>query len=370
MRGNWRALMANDADRLRAELPSAPSHNAQPIVEHAAQLLDQVDNWIERKSSLRERWTGEGSSRAWLQLHEAEAELAGTLPEEVALAWLPDALADARSDIGDDDDPAVREATCLYFETYVSRSSSAGRPKYRSAAHVLEQLLRRRYQVVFERQARALALRNRIIRLILVMLALFLVLFLIAVGAGERLHWSPEGIATKATNFPVAWLTLLCVIVFGILGGLISAIPALARPPTSPDPYGLAPIQGVLKLPLGGVTAVIGCLALQSGTLPGVTGVTSLAGLLFWAAAFGAGQQAVSRLLDNQVGNLLNRPGPATLPRHPAAALTVPPADSSPPDEPKQTSDRGHTGDAPTSPSGTDHETLSELESRTVTQKQ
>ena len=28
-------------------------------------------------------------------------------------------------------------------------------------------------------------------------------LFLIAVGAGERLHWSPEGIATKATNFPV-----------------------------------------------------------------------------------------------------------------------------------------------------------------------
>ena len=254
--------MANDADRLRAELPSAPSHNAQPIVEHAAQLLDQVDNWIERKSSLRERWTGEGSSRAWLQLHEAEAELAGTLPEEVALAWLPDALADARSDIGDDDDPAVREATCLYFETYVSRSSSAGRPKYRSAAHVLEQLLRRRYQVIFDRQGRALALRNRIIRLIVVMLGLFLVLFLIAVGAGDRLHWSPEGITTKATNFPVAWLTLLCVIVFGVLGGLISAIPVLARPPTSPDPYGLAVSQGVLKLPLGGVTAVIGCLAL------------------------------------------------------------------------------------------------------------
>jgi hypothetical protein len=360
--------MANDADRLRAELPSAPSHNAQPIVEHAAQLLDQVDNWIERKSSLRERWTGEGSSRAWLQLHEAEAELAGTLPEEVALAWLPDALADARSDIGDDDDPAVREATCLYFETYVSRSSSAGRPKYRSAAHVLEQLLRRRYQVIFDRQGRALALRNRIIRLIVVMLGLFLVLFLIAVGAGDRLHWSPEGITTKATNFPVAWLTLLCVIVFGVLGGLISAIPVLARPPTSPDPYGLAVSQGVLKLPLGGVTAVIGCLALQSGTLPGVTGVTSLAGLLFWAAAFGAGQQAVSRLLDNQVGNLLNKPGPAVLPRHPAAVLAVPTADSTPPDEPRQTSEQGHTADyVQTSPSGT---TLSEHESRTVSRKQ
>ena len=168
----------------------------------------------------------------------------------------------------------------------------------------------------------------------------------------------------------MAWLTLLCVIVFGVLGGLISAIPALARPPTSPDPYGLAPTRGVLKLPLGGVTAVIGCLALQSGTLPGVAGVTSLAGLLFWAAAFGAGQQAVSRLLDNQVGNLLNRPGPATLPRHPAAALAVPQPDAAPRDEPGQAPDQGHTVDAQTSPAGTGHETPNEQESRTVTQKQ
>jgi hypothetical protein len=186
------------------------------------------------------------------------------------------------------------------------------------------------------------------------------------------LHWSPEGITTKATNFPVAWLTLLCVIVFGVLGGLISAIPVLAREsPTLPDPYGLAVYQGVLKLPLGGVTAVIGCLALQSGTLPGVTRVTSLAGLLFWAAAFGAGQQAVSRLLDDQVGNLLNRPGQATLPRHPAAPLAAPTAEFVPPYEPRQTSDRAHTVDyVQTSPPGTRHETLSEHESRTVTRKQ
>ena len=112
--------------------------------------------------------------------------------------------------------------------------------------------------------------------------------------AAARLHWAPAGNTSKVSAFPSAWLTLLCVIVFGVLGGLISAIPVLARPPAAPDPYGLAVYQGTLKLPLGGVFAVIGCLALQSGTLPGVTGVTSLEGLLFWAAAFGASQQAAT----------------------------------------------------------------------------
>lgn len=133
MRGNWRSLLSTDADRLRTELPSASSSDdVQATVNDVANLLDQVDSWVRAQPKslrkwLREWWTGEGSSRAWLQLREAEAELATTLPDEIALCRLPEALADARREIGDDDDPAIREATSLYFETY-GGGSSIGRP--------------------------------------------------------------------------------------------------------------------------------------------------------------------------------------------------------------------------------------------------
>ena len=83
--GELARRFAVDADRLRAELPSASSPNAQPIVTHAADVLDKVQSCMEKKPSLWKRWTGEGSSEAWLELREAEAELAGTLPDEVAL---------------------------------------------------------------------------------------------------------------------------------------------------------------------------------------------------------------------------------------------------------------------------------------------
>jgi hypothetical protein len=206
--------------------------------------------------------------------------------------------------------------------------------------------LRRCCAVVFDRQARSLTLRNRIFRVMVVTIVILAVL--VWITAAARLHWVPEGSTSKVPAFPSAWLTLLCVIVFGVLGGLISAIPVLARSPAAPDPYGLAVYQGTLKLPLGGVFAVIGCLALQSGTLPGVTGVTSLEGLLFWAAAFGASQQAVTRLLDARVGNLLTPPGQATLPHPPGRPVDrgAPSADPASPELSPQTDEQGHAIDA------------------------
>lgn len=351
MRGNWRSLLSTEADRLRTELSSASSrHDAQATVAHVAELLNQVDDWGSSEPMslwkwLREWWTGEGSSCAWLQLREAEAELVTTLPDEIALCRLPEALADARREIGDDDDPAIREATSLYFETY-GGGSPARRPAHRRAPQVLARLLRRSCAVVFDREAQSLTLRNRIFRVIVV--TIVSLALLVWITAAARLHWAPEGNTSKVSAFPSAWLTLLCVIVFGVLGGLISAIPVLARPPAAPDPYGLAVYKGTLKLPLGGVFAVIGCLALQSGTLPGVTGVTSLEGLLFWAAAFGASQQAVTRLLDARVGNLLTPPGQATLPHPPSTPvdLGAPSTESASSELSPQTYERGHAIDA------------------------
>lgn len=190
MRGNLRALLSTEADRLRTELPSASSSDdAQATVKHVTYLLDQVDVWEAQPKSLwkwlREWWTGEGSSRAWLQLAEAEAELAATLPDEIAICRLPEALADARREIGDDDDPAIRESTSLYFETY-GGGSSTDRPAHRRAPQVLARLLRRCCAVVFDRQAQSLTLRNRIFRVMVVTIVILLALLWITTVA--RLH--------------------------------------------------------------------------------------------------------------------------------------------------------------------------------------
>jgi hypothetical protein len=369
MGGNWRVVMTAEVERLRAELPSAPSRAAQATVQRAAGLLDAVERSVNKPPSIRGWWTGEQSLLASLQVHEAEAELAATLPDEIALARLPQALADARRDIDNDDNAAVREATSLYFETYAG-GSSAARPPHRLAPLVLSQLLQSRYDAVDKRQDLGLAFRNRAIRLTAVILVSLLAS--VAVAAGAQLHLSPGGRSVTASTFPSAWLTVLCVIIFGLIGGLISAIPGLARPVASHDPYGLVVYQAALKPPLGGLLAVAGCLALQSGALPGVTGVTSLTGLLFWAIAFGASQQAVTRMLDAQVGNLLSPPGEATLPRLPVQTADLGPsaASSTSPNGPQRTFESDHSVESvQTTASGTRRERLSEHESRSATQE-
>jgi hypothetical protein len=53
MRGNLRALLSTEADRLRTELPSASSSDdAQATVKHVTYLLDQVDVWEAQPKSL------------------------------------------------------------------------------------------------------------------------------------------------------------------------------------------------------------------------------------------------------------------------------------------------------------------------------
>jgi hypothetical protein len=111
--------------------------------------------------------------------------LAATLPDEIAICRLPEALADARREIGDDDDPAIRESTSLYFETY-GGGSSTDRPAHRRAPQVLARLLRRCCAVVFDRQAQSLTLRNRIFRVMVVTIVILLALLWITTVA--RLH--------------------------------------------------------------------------------------------------------------------------------------------------------------------------------------
>lgn len=75
--------------------------------------------------------------------------------------------------------------------------------------------------------------------------------------------------------------------------------------------YSLSVAQGMVKVTLGAITAVLGLLILQTqSNLPGVLGTQQA--LLASAVVFGYSQQIFTGLIDRQATSLQNAASPAT----------------------------------------------------------
>ena len=75
--------------------------------------------------------------------------------------------------------------------------------------------------------------------------------------------------------------------------------------------YSLSVAQGLVKVALGAITAVLGLLILQTQTsLPGVLG--SQQALLAAAVVFGYSQQIFTGLIDRQASSLMDAASPTT----------------------------------------------------------
>jgi hypothetical protein len=104
-----------------------------------------------------------------------------------------------------------------------------------------------------------------------------------------------------------------------VLGlGAIGATLAVARNLAGLEPvgvrYSLSVAQGLVKVTLGAITAVLGLLILQTQTsLPGVLG--SQQALLAAALVFGYSQQIFTGLIDRQASSLMDAASPTTPPR-------------------------------------------------------
>lgn len=88
------------------------------------------------------------------------------------------------------------------------------------------------------------------------------------------------------------------VALVGALGGFVTALAALRSSGPSTSAYSLTPALGLLKVPAGAVTALLGVMLWNSGTVPGLdplpsTGAVAAAGLVL-----GASQELLTRLID------------------------------------------------------------------------
>ena len=149
----------------------------------------------------------------------------------------------------------------------------------------------------FHRDARAL--RNRLVVTSLVAAS--------ATGLLVILQWRLPNAAlfrvpvTKA-GLP-RWALMMLVMVFGSVGGLVTAIPAMAAIPTVNSPFNFPLPQGLLKIVVGSLTAVVGVVVI--GSSGATTGLASLQSLLGVAVIFGAGQQAITQFLDKRAGTII-----------------------------------------------------------------
>jgi hypothetical protein len=94
------------------------------------------------------------------------------------------------------------------------------------------------------------------------------------------------------------------------IGG-IGAILAVAANLTSLKPtgvrYSLSVAQGLIKIPFGAITAMLGIIIVSTQSNIGV--LATHAGLISTAVVFGYSQQIFTKLIDKRADDLLNQAG-------------------------------------------------------------
>jgi|GEM_PF-1825985 len=91
------------------------------------------------------------------------------------------------------------------------------------------------------------------------------------------------------------------VVFLGMIGAGLTAVIAVSRARPSMSPYRLMPALSMLRIPLGGIVAVLGIVVMQSEVIPGFQGVLDVEQIAVYAIVFGFSQEAVTRLLENRV---------------------------------------------------------------------
>ena len=284
--GAWREVVLARAERAEHELETANGE-----ANHARHLLHLVKRTAETPGSPLTCWTGEQHERAWMKLHEAEAEIPEVLGEDELYVHSEEVLKQARATLGANDPQVTHLSNLIKNPRAASRAALAA-----ETAHVTRAV----YDKKDELYAQSRNYRNRLIRLSAIGLV-GITLLIVATAIGP-IDLNSAG----RTGIPGGWLTPLLITLFGALGAFVSSIPALSQMQGTRNPFKLPHYQMLLKLTTGPLFAFFGIVMLQSGVISELSPARTLLELLVWAAIFGSTQQAVTRLVDRRVNVLVS----------------------------------------------------------------
>ncbi len=265
-------------------------------------------------------WRGTLVEAAYRRMHTARAQMFDLLEEDELIAEVPLVVARANATLHRDDPRRVTVVELL-----------ADTPGVRRAR--LRRLVGDSYEQLDLEHAQLRSFRN-----ILLSAAAFLTLVVVGtlafVSTDPRLMPLCFDAANPScpTSQGVGVATprgadILIVAVLGALGGALAATLSIRNLKGTWTPYDVPVALAALKVPMGALTAILGLVAIQGEFIPGLSELDSQGQILAYALVFGFGQQALSRLLDQQAQSLLEGlPGGTSVVPAPSAHESLAPA--------------------------------------------
>jgi hypothetical protein len=249
-----------------------------------------------RRRSIR-RWLR--TEDAWQLLHVADESLVAIAPDAMVLARASEIDAQARRWLGPGDPRLQQIAPLLTSDRSQQQSEVSAENRYVLACtlHAIHYTWDRSY-------ARARSFGH----LLAVAVTLLTLAMMTLVGLGMLWPASlpmctkgAEGARTIcASGFPNSTPgDVALVALIGAIAAGFSAVANVTKLRPLVDPYQTPMFQGLLKVPTGAFTAVLGVLAIEQG-LQATAGLSSSqGGMLFLAFVFGYSQQLVTHFVDS-----------------------------------------------------------------------
>jgi hypothetical protein len=240
---------------------------------------------------------------AWRCLHVADESLLTLAPDPMVRARGHEIYSQAMRWIGPHDARVVHVGRVLALRSHPSDQrdlSAEDRYAFVGLLHAVHQANDHGY-------ARARSFRN-IIMVAMVLLSLAAVGLVITgalfpnalplCSAGGGLSGRPPACPT-GSDAPTGGDVMLLAGIGAIAAG-ISAIAAISTVGSLVDPFSTPIYQGLLKIPVGAIAAILGVLAIEEGLEAGAGVPTTQGGIIFLAFVFGYSQQLLTRIVDNR----------------------------------------------------------------------
>lgn len=344
--GGWREIVAARAALIEAQLESTKVDSEAwrttraSVQKHLRYALEAVD----RKRWFRgtyDWWTGAHVTAAWAHLHNAELLLVSVASKEDLTAGRHAVIALVEQ-VFSPSDPRRAEPRRQLIDAWPKsddpdRPGPAERASYRAA-------LQWGFAAADEQYARVRSLRNLIFGATFMMTLLAVLLALLGANypdlvnlcftnvteGGDQVNSCPTGVGGPSGG------DIFLVELLGLLGGSLSAMLAIRSMRGTSTPYGVPVALALLKLPAGALVSLTALLLLGGEFFPGLSGLDSPQQIVAYALVLGYAQQLVTRLVDRQANDVLDRvPSAEPSPRE-QPGPTAPPAPTPrpPSDEP------------------------------------
>jgi hypothetical protein len=262
-------------------------------------LLADANFASQEKVCPRKWWWGTEVERAWARLREVEERTVHLLSAEEVVARAAVASAHAGHYLHGADQRVVglevlRAEAARTYPPYLPTVMRS---------FVIE-VLRASHAKADRVHQEARYLRNR-----LVLATIFSLLSALGLVLAQLMFAEVEFVEQPEGWRGAGWQFLVAVMIFGAVGSLFTAIPAMSRVPCDFSPFNLPLQQGLLKLAFAPIVALTGLVILSTEPL-GVAPPRSVPSLIIAAVFFGAGQQAVTRYVDGRAEQILTAGAP------------------------------------------------------------